>query len=325
MLMPTSRAVNSAFEVATVTLISTLIFLSVVSLFLIFHLQFKSKSLKHLKNFNSLWAVRFLLVFLISLWSLSELLRLPLIRHLHLRLFSFLSDQNDQVSNQVGLCKLHIILSLGFFQPAFLVTLLFLFNASIVTTAKNHFGTVLSVFLTCLPVSALHGILMFSTSWQRALPPTFRQAHVVVTDAFGEDTVLCTYPLLSSAVFAVFAIAYSACFLLSCWNVLSLVINKGLRLRIYGLSTALLFALPIQVVALGFTAVWTPESQLYGVFSLVVFLGAFVCAVTGEGFMVIKPISDALDAGASFYSRSGPRDGDAGEKEMKVAGGEDLV
>ncbi|MED6153232.1 hypothetical protein PIB30_099817 [Stylosanthes scabra] len=260
---------------------------------------------------------KFLLVFLISFWSLSELLRLPLFRHLHLRIFSSLSDENDEISNDARLCKLHLILSLGFFQPAFLVTLLFLFNASIVTTAKNHLCTVLSVFLTCLPVAAVHGLLIFFTSWQSSLPPIFRQSHVVVTDSFGKDTVLCTYPLLSSAVFAVFAIAYSAWFLLSCWNVLSLVINKGLRLRIYGLSIALLFALPIQVVALGFTAVWTPESQLYGVSSLVVFLGAFVCAVTGEGFMVIKPISDALEAGTNYYTRSGHCDGDVR--------GEDLV
>lgn len=78
-----------------------------------------------------------------------------------------------------------------------------------------------------------------------------------------------------------------------------MVINKGLRLRIYGLGSVVLVALPLQVVSLAFTVLWNPEDDFYGVVSLLVFLGAFCCAVTGEGILVIKPISDALDAGGS--------------------------
>jgi hypothetical protein len=80
------------------------------------------------------------------------------------------------------------------------------------------------------------------------------------------------------------------------------VINKNLRIRIYALGSVVLVALPLQVVSLAFTVIWTPEDEIYGVASLVVFLGAFCCAVTGEGILVIKPISDALDAGGNCCS-----------------------
>lgn len=151
---------------------------------------------------------------------------------------------------------------------------------------------------------------------------------MVLTDGFGNETVLCAYPLLNSIVFAGFVAAYSAWFLFSCWRVLSLVINKGLRVRIYVLAAALLVALPVQVVALGLSVLWRPDNEVYGVISLVAFLGAFCCAATGEGVMVIKPISDALDAGGSCGQR-GPRDGGDGGKGSpppeKVAAGEECV
>ena len=309
---PELPVVNSAFDLTTVTFISALLILSVLSLCFIFHLNFKSRSLKHLKSFNSLWAVRFLLVLLIFLWSLTELLRLPFFRRRYL--YPFLPSALA-VSRQATLCKFHVVLSLGFFQPAFLVTLLFLLNASIVTTAKNHLWTIASVLLTCLPIAAIQAFLTFFNPLVNWLPVPLRETSVVVTDGFGSDTVLCAYPLLNSIVFAGFGVAYSAWFLFSCWKVLSLVINKGLRLRIYGLAAAVLLALPMQVVALGFTVLWRPEEEVYGVVSLMVFLGAFICAATGEGVMVIKPISDALDAGVSCR-RWGSSDGDTGDKEL---------
>lgn len=116
----------------------------------------------------------------------------------------------------------------------------------------------------------------------------------------GEGAVvLCAYPFLNAVVFAAFGIGYSVWFMLSCWRVLSLVINKGLRVRICALAVVVLVGIPMQVVALGFTALWTPKDEVYGVVSLAVFLGAFCCAVTGEGILVIKPISDALAAGGN--------------------------
>nr|KYP45372.1 hypothetical protein KK1_033078 [Cajanus cajan] len=60
-----------------------------------------------------------------------------------------------------------------------------------------------------------------------------------------------------------------------------------------------MIALPLQVVALAFSVLWSPHEKLYGVVSFVGFLSALCSAITGEGILVIKPLSDALDAGVS--------------------------
>uniref|UniRef100_A0A803PPW3 Uncharacterized protein n=1 Tax=Cannabis sativa TaxID=3483 RepID=A0A803PPW3_CANSA len=80
----------------------------------------------------------------------------------------------------------------------------------------------------------------------------------------GEKTVLCAYPLLT------------------------------LRLRIYGLALTVLISLPLQIVMLGLSVVWSPDQTAYGGVSLAVFLLTFFCAVVGEGILVIKPIADSL-------------------------------
>lgn len=136
---------------------------------------------------------------------------------------------------------------------------------------------------------------MFLNPLENRVPGLLRQTSVILED----DTVLCAYPFLNSVVFAGFGATYCAWFLFSCWRVLSLVINKNLRLRIYALASVVLVALPLQVVSLAFSVLWSPEDEVYGVVSLFVFLGAFCCAVTGEGILVIKPISEALEAGGN--------------------------
>lgn len=98
-----------------------------------------------------------------------------------------------------------------------------------------------------------------------------------------------------------------------------MVINKGLRIRIYGLVAAVLGSLTLQIVFLGLTALWNPEEEAYAVVTLVVFVGAFCCATAGEGILVIKPISDALDAGGNCCRF--PRDGGGARRSVADAGG----
>ena len=304
---------NSAFDLITVIFISGLIILSVLSLCFIFHLRFKSKSITHLQGFNSLWTVRFLLVLFVFLWSITELLRLPFFRRKYLYPFT----PSFSISQQADLCKVHIVLSLGFFEPAFLVTLLFLLNASIKRkTPNNDKWAITSVLLTCLPVATLQALLIFFAPFKNRVPA---ESSVVLNDGYGFETVLCAYPFLSSVLFAVFGVAYSSWFLFSCWRVLLLVINKGLRVRIYVLASIVLVAIPLQIVSLGFSVLWSPHQEVYGVVSLVGFLAAFGCATAGEGILVIKPISDALDAGGNCCV-STPQPGARQSEETEESG-----
>ncbi|XP_027337123.1 uncharacterized protein LOC113850778 [Abrus precatorius] len=295
LFMPEVLLLNSVFDFITVTFISALIILSVLSLCFIFHLRLKSKSITHLQGFNSLWTVRFLLVLFIFLWAITELLRLPFFRHTYLNPFI----PSFTVPQQANLCRVHIVLSLGFFEPAFLVILLFLLNASTRKKTPNDTWAITFVCITCLPTATLQTLLIFFNPLENRVPALFKRTYMVLNDDLNNETVLCGYPFLNSILFAGFGIVYATWFLFSCWRVLSLVINKGLRARIYGLTITVLVGLPLQIVSLGFTVLWNPRQELYSVFSLLVFLGAFCCATVGEGILVIKPISDALDAGGS--------------------------
>lgn len=288
---PLSPLLDSIFfEYTTLSFIAALLFLTLLSLCFIFHLRFKSHTLHHLQNFNSLWFVRFILVSFITLWGLNELLRLPFFcKQFLYPIFPSLTE-----SNHANLCKIQVVLSLGFFEPAFLVTLLFLVNLSIKQKTTKITWAFPFVLITCLPIFTLQILFVFLTP---NLPGIFTRSYVVSKDDSGNDMVFCRYPLLSTIVFCGFGIGYSLCFLFSCWKVVSLVINKALRVRIYGLAFTVLISLPVQVVSLGLSMLRRPEEAAYGGFVLIVFISTFLCAAVGEGILVIIPIIDTLAAG----------------------------
>ncbi|KAJ7959408.1 Plasminogen activator inhibitor [Quillaja saponaria] len=289
--VPPSPVLNSVLDLTTISFITTILILSILSLCFIFHLRFKSKSLTHLQHFNSLWTVRFLLVSFISLWAITELFRLPFFRRRYL--YPFLSSFTiDQQSN---LCKIHVALNLGFFQPAFLVTLLFLVNVSIKQKTHNNIWAISFVLITCLPLLLLQIVLIFFTPFKLQLPEIFRRSSTVWKNGFGNQTVLCAYPLLNTIAFAIFGIGYIVWFLFSCWKVGSMVINKGLRYRLFGLIFSVVVSLPVQILCLGLSVLWNPDEMAYSTVAFVAFLSTFSCATVGEGILVIKPVADALD------------------------------
>ncbi|KAJ7965279.1 Plasminogen activator inhibitor [Quillaja saponaria] len=289
--IPPSPVLDSVFDLFTISFITAILILSICSLCFIFHLRFKSKSLTHLQHFNSLWTVRFLLVSFISLWAVTELYRLPFFRRRYL--YPFLSSLT--ISQQSNLCKIHVVLSLGFFEPAFLVTLLFLVNASIKHKNPNDIWAISFVLITCLPLLLLQIVLIFFMPFELQLPGFFRRSSIVWKDGFGNQTVLCAYPLLNTIAFGMFGIGYAVWFLFSCWKVVSMVINKGLRYRLYGLIFAVVVSLPVQILCLGLSVLWNPDEMANSVVALVAFLSTFSCASVGEGILVIKPVADALD------------------------------
>ncbi|KAL3342344.1 hypothetical protein AABB24_026388 [Solanum stoloniferum] len=126
-LFPSAPVVDGTFDFVTICFISGLLLLSLLSFVFIFHLRLRSRQYPHLKNFNSLWTVRLLLVFFAILWALNEVFRLHFIRRNYI--LPFLPPLT--LNQQANLCKVHVVLSVGLFEPAFLTTLLFLVNVSI--------------------------------------------------------------------------------------------------------------------------------------------------------------------------------------------------
>ncbi|XP_030549126.1 uncharacterized protein LOC115754286 [Rhodamnia argentea] len=292
-VVPALPLLDTALDLTLLALVAVLLLLSSLSFAFVVHLRLKSRSAPHLGNFNSLWTVRLLLISATTLWALVEVLRVPFFRRRYLAPFlPFLTQ-----SQQADVCKFHVVLSLGLCEPVFLLTLLFLVNVSIKKKDPRRLWALAFVFGGCLPLLLLQIVFLFYDPIDLLLPEVFRRSSYISKDEFGNDTVLCTYPLTSTIVFGAFGVTYSLCFLLSCWKVMSLVINKGLRTRIYVLAAAILVSLPLEILLLGVSTMWTPDRVAYKGMMFGVFLCTLACTTAGEGILVIRPIIDALAAG----------------------------
>lgn len=301
--MSTALLLNKALDLTTLSLVAALQLLSLLSLSFILHLRFRSCcSADPLRKFNSLWTVRLLLVALVSLWSLSELLRLSFFRDPYLSAF-FAYAPLFSPSQQTTFCKAHVVLSLGFFEPAFLVTILFLVNASINLHARApNLWAISFVLVSCLPVLLLQ---VFSAFLTIPFVPSalLREVFVLSRDRLGHhESIICTYSPITALVFGAFAVGFLFYFSFSCYRVVSVVINKWLRVRIYLLAFAISLSLVTQVLFLGFTAFWRLEGVAHSVAVLTVFLCTLCSAVAGLGILVVIPIADALVAGEELYS-----------------------
>ncbi|GMH08839.1 hypothetical protein Nepgr_010679 [Nepenthes gracilis] len=291
--LPLTRLVHSVFEVATLALLICLLILSLLSVSFILYLRIKSRFASQLQNLSCHWSVRFLLVSFISLWSINECFRLPFFRRRYI--YPFLPPLS--LSQQINFCKLNIILSLGLLQPGFLVSLLFLLNISINTRSPKILSAIVFVALICLPICVLLYLSLHYLPERLTLPPIFHRSSFLLDDDLGHEIVICKYPLSSAIIFGAFVGVYAIVFLLACWKVLSLAINKRIRARINALTATVMICLSVQIGLLSVSVLWNPDEILFYIFVFAVFVSVVVCAAVGESILVIRPISDALSVG----------------------------
>lgn len=275
----TPQQLDAALDLTAFAFIGALILLSLLSLSFVILLRFKSASSsvsKPLHDFNSLWTVRLFLASFVSLWSLSQLLPLRRLRSPYR-------------------CQIHVVLSLGLLQPAVLLTILFLVSSCVCQVHRRALVAIALVLASCVPTLALQAFSVFFDFTALPFIP-FQNRSFVLHDHGGESGAMCTYPPLSVLIFGVFGIGFLVSFLLSCYRVVSVVINNGLRVRIYVLAIATLASLVNQIFFLGVSALRRPGDAAHAVAELIVFLSALSCAVVGEGVLVIRPIVDSLAA-----------------------------
>ncbi|CAA3011651.1 uncharacterized protein LOC111403609 [Olea europaea subsp. europaea] len=294
--IPPVLKARSSFDLASIAIIAAFLLLSVLSFLFIFHLRLQSRRMQHLQEFNSLWIVRLLLVTFAILWAVNEIIRLPNVRRTYLDPFLTLNQQTN-------LCKFHVVLSLGLYEPGFLITLLFLVNVSIKKKNPCRMWALLCVSMVCSPMTLIQTVLVYFAPLETQLPKFVHGSSILTIDFQGNKTVLCTYPFFGCVVFLVFAIVYALAFLISCWRVLDVVINKSIRVRINVLLAAIMVALPMQIICLGLSWLWLPEDDEYGCVVLVMFFCIVTCMVVGEVILIIKPITDALVAGCECCRR----------------------
>ncbi|KAL1553160.1 hypothetical protein AAHA92_13868 [Salvia divinorum] len=284
------------FDLVTLLFVALLFLLSLFALSFILHLHDRSRQTHSLQNFTSLWTVRLLLVLLVLFWSLNETIRLPFIR----RKYLFPFRESLSLDQEAAICQLNVVLSLGFLQPCFLMTLLYLVNASIKKRNPNCLRAIISVVSLSLPVLCLQVVFVYFAPFSDTLPNFMYVSSVVSADLRGERMVLCACPFFSWLVYGGFALAYGVAFSVSCWRVMAFVINKGIARRINVLATTVMVALPAQIICLCLSWVWEPETHLYGAMLLTMFLSVAACMAAAVVLLVVKPIQEALDAGGDY-------------------------
>jgi hypothetical protein len=307
--MPLTSSAVDAFGVTTLVLVILLCFVGVLCVAYVLHFRCKieKEHLLALRDFNSLWVVRIIMIILATLWGLVELLRLPLMR----RRGWMMHPMSFQ--GQANMCRTYIVLSMGFLEPCYFLSALFLVQGSLrdapFTPRRSWNGRVIGlIILCCLPVFiAQLFFVVITPSFE------FRQGHKVDYEGFSgslpsyftrafqelqepEDRVhaVCTYPLFSTLALGLFGFFYNIYFLYLGWRLFSMVINRRLQLRVYGLVMAVVLLLPVHVLFLGLTVLSDPSHPFFEAMGFLGFLTVLFCTIVGQGILVIRPIADAL-------------------------------
>lgn len=278
------------FDLVTVILLLGLFLLSLVSFFLVFNLRLKSRRFHHLQNFDVLWNVRILLVSFVVLWAGNEVLRLPFFH----RRYAYPVLATLNLAQQARMCKYHVVLSLGLFEPGFLISLLFLLHLSVRQRAPGDDWAVPLILSACFPVLVLQIFFLFFSPVVDNLPEILRRSSILGKDSFDHKTRICSYPLMGTMVFGGFGAVYTFLLVVFSWRVVSLVINKGTRHRIHFLAVAVITSVPLQVLFLSLSAFWSPGSIGDSAAMMGMIVCVACCAAASQGILVIKPIADAL-------------------------------
>lgn len=282
-------------------LATTLLLLSAASAAAVLYLRFRSSCSssrrrgRRLLGLNSLWPVRLLLVFFASLWTLAELLRLPLLRSL-LHLPPALRHDPTQ------LCLAYVLAAHALAEPCFFATLLFLLRASNQSKSSSSAAAapvaVAAALASAFPFLTLHVLSLYVPLdlLRRAGIPVDLLASPSYAYRVGLSAAetRCTYPLFGAVLLAVLGVIYVPLFVSACWGAVSVVINKRLRVRLYALAAAVVAALCAQVAALALSTLWDPGTAASEGLKLAAFVAVNCCATAGEVILVVQPVLDAL-------------------------------
>jgi hypothetical protein len=132
---------------------------------------------------------------------------------------------------------------------------------------------------------------------RRKLPHYFTSTVVASSVAGGNDTTLCTYPLLSTILLGLFAIILTSYLFWLGSRILKLVINKGLQKRVYTLLLSVSCFLPLRVLFLGLSVLSGPKHFMFEAFVFLAFLALVCCAAVCMCTLVYRPVADCLALG----------------------------
>lgn len=295
--MPLTRVATDVFGVVTVTLVALTAILGLLCIYrcIYFQLQIQRQGFSHLSYFNGPWIIRIAIIIISIWWGFGEIIRL-----------SFLRGTGKPLSSirwQKYGCKFYILSNLGFAEPSIFLILAFLLHAAL---QKREYGTLsqrwnrktfLYAILLCIPVFILQLVLvLLGPKFNKEEMPRTRKkmAKFFLSTSLVNDRSICTYPLLSTILLGLLY------FLVICYIVyigtrlLSLVINKGLRMRVYFLALSVIIVLPVRVLLLGFSVLPRAGNLASEVLVFLAFIMLLYCNMIGICILVYLPVTDSL-------------------------------
>lgn len=250
-----------------------------------FQLRIQRRGSLHLSYFNGPWIIRIALILVTIWWGFGEIARL-----------TFLNNRRpfSNPSWKIDICKFYVISNMGFAEPTMFAMLAFLLHAALqrreVGTLSQRWNskTFAYTILCCLPIFVLQ-VLLILYGHKIKMAKFFTR-----TFFSNEGNRICTYPLLSTIFLCAFDSLLITYVLYIGVRLLSLVINKGLRRRVYFLIFAVTFFLPLRVFLLGFSIVPVPGHLLYEAIIFLAFLMLLFCSTVGICMLVYFPVADSL-------------------------------
>jgi hypothetical protein len=261
-----------------------------------FQLWIKRRGYQRLSYFNGPWLTRITLILVAFWWGIGEVLRLTFVNGEG----RFTSDRTWQAN----VCKFYIISNLGFAEPGLFLLLAFLLSAAL---QKQELGTlnhkwnrktIRAMFIICSPSLLWEACVVFigprvaSDDGRTSNLPKYWYS----ASADHQGNIACTYPLLSSIFLGVFYIILIIYVIFVGGQMLSLVINKGLRRRIYMLIFATVILLP-RATLLGLSIVPWPGEIAHESLVFISFLVLMLAAMVGIVILVYFPVADTFAVG----------------------------
>ncbi|KAJ6715551.1 PLASMINOGEN ACTIVATOR INHIBITOR [Salix viminalis] len=304
--MPLTSAAADALGVVTICLVAILILFGLVCIAYSFYFRsrVRSQGFSQLSYFSGPWIIRLTVILFVIWWGVGEIIRLSLLRRKG-RVLDALDYKWQET-----VCKGYIVSNLGFAEPCLLLTIIFLLRAPLqkmesgVLCRRWNGKTAACVLLYCLPMFVLQlTVIVIGPRLRKDKSRLERLPHYfTVTATHGlqnatSDTALCTYPLLNIILLGVFASALTVYLFWIGRRILKLVINKGLKKRVYTLIFSVSSFLPLRVLLLGLSVLSKPEHFLFEALAFSAFLALSCCAGVCICMLVYYPVADSLALG----------------------------
>ncbi|KAI3497529.1 hypothetical protein L1887_40209 [Cichorium endivia] len=292
--MPLTKLVADALGVVTITLvaISSLIGSLCILYSFYFRSHIRTQGYNRLKYFSGPWVIRIIFILFTIWWGLGEILRLDFIRQEGRLLNSINQKWQDIV------CKSYIISNLGFSEPCLFLTLVFLLRASLQKTESGplsqnfNLRTTIYIFLFCFPILALQTIVVVLGHHYETGD---RGYFFRITSEPLNNVSRCYYPLMSTTLLGLFATLLNIYLCYLGRKILHLVINKGLRKRVFILIITVSSFFPLRILLLGLSVLSKPGDTVFEVLAFLAFLSLLCCAEVAVCFLVYYPIADSLE------------------------------